>query len=276
MIRMTSIRVEGVGVLRSFFLIFHPSFLASFVSPSFLPLFLSSLAFLPSFRGSPFVPSYLPCFLFFSFLPSFLSPAFLPSFLAGFSFRSFLSFFLPFLLPFFSVLPSFLPFSRHSFLPCLRRDPPQQKRKGQTKRTEKNTPSFQYLDTDSKQQTRCDQGATDQRTRDHGPGDRREHGTNEPEPMDQRPRDQKIKEPEDRGTRDHGTRNQGTRGPRDQRTRDHGTKGPGDQRTAGLAKPSKIQPWPNLLKKTDPDISYNQKPDNSFPCWVSDTGHKLL
>ena len=95
MIRMTWIR--DVGVLRSFLFIFLPSFRASFVSPSFLPLFLSSLAFLPSFRGSPFVPFYLPSFLP-SFVASFFSPSFLPSFLSP-------------------GIPSFLPFSRHAFLP---------------------------------------------------------------------------------------------------------------------------------------------------------------
>ena len=89
MIRMTWIRVEGVGVLRSFLFIFLPSFLASFLSPSFLPsflpLFLSSLAFLPSLRCSHFVPSYLSsflsCFLVFSFPPS-SRHSFLPSFIA--------------------------------------------------------------------------------------------------------------------------------------------------------------------------------------------------
>ena len=91
MIRMTWIRVEGVGVLRSFLLIFLPSF----VSPSFFPSF-------PYF----FLPwhSFLPSRVLHSFLLIFL-----PSFLASF-------FLLPCFLP--SFLSSFLPFSWHSFLPC--------------------------------------------------------------------------------------------------------------------------------------------------------------
>ena len=132
MSRMTWIRVEGVGVLRSFVLICLPFFLASFGSPSFLP----------SLRGSPFAHFYLPsfrsCFLFSpsflpslllsflsSFLPSFLPfswHCFLPSFLPGFSVRSFLSF----LLPFFHI-PSFLSPGIPSFLHCLRRDPSSKK-----------------------------------------------------------------------------------------------------------------------------------------------------
>ena len=116
--------IRDVGVLRSFLFIFLPSFRASFVSPSFLPLFLSSLAFLPSFRGSPFVPFYLPSFLP-SFVASFFSPSFLPSFLSPgipsflpFSpacLPSFLSQFVPSYLS--SFLACFLSFSRHSFFP---------------------------------------------------------------------------------------------------------------------------------------------------------------
>ena len=145
MIRMTWMRGEGVGALRSFLLIFLPSFLAYFVSPSFLPLVLSSLAFLPSFRSSPVVPSYLPCFLSclleLSYLPSF-PPSSLPSFLP-FSWHSFLPSFLPC-----GVLISFLScFLFFSFLPSLpSKGPPPAKKKGPKKnRTEKIHPPLNHI-----------------------------------------------------------------------------------------------------------------------------------
>ena len=119
MIRMTWIRVEGVGFsVPSFLSSFLPSFLASFVSPSFLPSLLP--LFLPSFL-SPGIPSFLPCGVLISFLLIFL-----PSFLA--------SFFSP------SFLPSFLSLSIHSFLPsfiAFEWTPPAKKKK---KRTEKIHP----------------------------------------------------------------------------------------------------------------------------------------
>ena len=69
--------------------------------PSFLPSFLLPSFFLPS----SFLPSFLPIFLLSHF------PTFLPSFLP-----SYLLFFLPSFLPTFLILPSFLPSLIPSFL----------------------------------------------------------------------------------------------------------------------------------------------------------------
>ena len=151
MIRMTWIRVEGVGVLRSFLLIFLPSFVSPSFFPSFPYFFLPWHSFLPSRVLHSFLLIFLPSFL----ASFFLLPCFLPSFLSSFlpfSWHSFLpcgvlisflfiflpsclaSFFSPsFLPPFF--LPAFLP----SFLASLpSKGPPQQKKK----KDRKNTPSF--------------------------------------------------------------------------------------------------------------------------------------
>ena len=153
MIRMTWIRVEGVGVLRSFLLIFLPSFLASFVSPSFFPsfpyFFLPWHSVLPSRVLHSFLLIFLPSFL----ASFFLLPCFLPSFLSSFlpfSWHSFLplrsSHFVPFYLSaflscflFFSFLPSsFLSLGIPSFLPCFiafEGTPPAKKQKGPKKYT---------------------------------------------------------------------------------------------------------------------------------------------
>ena len=153
MIRMTWIRVEGVGSSApSFLSSFLPFLLPLFLLPSFLPLFLSSLAFLLSFRGSPFVPSYLACsFLasFFSlsflpsllplFLPSFLSPG-IPSFLPCAVLISVPSYLSSFLACFF-FSPSFLPsLLSPAFLPSFLGTPQQKKRTKKNKKTTKIHP----------------------------------------------------------------------------------------------------------------------------------------
>ena len=122
MIRMTWIRVEGVGVLRSF--------LPSFVSPSFLPSLIPFCLGIPSFLRGFSIRSLLSCLLPFLLLPSFL-----PSFLSSFPFRSFVSSSFLFCFLFFSFLPSFLSPGIPSFPPCLRRDLPSKKK------DRKNTPS---------------------------------------------------------------------------------------------------------------------------------------
>ena len=126
MIRMTWIRVEGVGVLRSF--------LPSFVSPSFLPSLIPFCLGIPSFLRGFSIRSLLSCLLPFLLLPSFL-----PSFLSSFPFRSFVSSSFLFCFLFFSFLPSFLSPGIPSFPPCLRRDLPSKKR------TEKIHPPLRNL-----------------------------------------------------------------------------------------------------------------------------------